>query len=53
MIDPTSELLLMGTSIDFIEEDYDKNIFESKFFFTPQKDLASACGCGVSFSPKV
>jgi Fe-S cluster assembly iron-binding protein IscA len=32
MIDPTSELLLMGTSIDFIEEDYAKNIFESRFF---------------------
>ena len=49
-IDPVSEDLLVGTTIDFQEEDYERGIFSSKFTFTPDKDLASACGCGVSFS---
>jgi len=53
LIEPLSEMLLIGTTIDFIEEDYKKNIFESRFIFTPQKDLATSCGCGVSFSPRV
>jgi iron-sulfur cluster assembly accessory protein len=52
IIDPMSEFLLLGTNIDYIKEDYSKNIFESKFIFTPQKNLASTCGCGVSFTPK-
>ena len=52
VIEPMSEMLLLGTSIDFIEENYSKNIFESKFIFTPKKDFATSCGCGVSFSPK-
>ena len=52
VIDPMSEMLLMGTTIDYIKEDYSKQIFESKFTFTPEKEIASTCGCGVSFSPK-
>ena len=52
VIDPMSEMLLMGTTIDYIKEDYNKQIFESKFTFTPEKEIASTCGCGVSFSPK-
>ena len=52
IIDPMSEFLLIGTTIDYINEDYSKNIFESKFIFTPLKEFATTCGCGVSFSPK-
>tara|TARA_B100000524_G_scaffold346165_1_gene245923 strand:- start:1348 stop:1746 length:399 start_codon:yes stop_codon:yes gene_type:complete len=52
IIDPLSEMLLLGTNIDYVSEDYDKNIFESKFIFTPDKKLATSCGCGVSFSPR-
>ena len=52
MIDPYSEMFLLGTTIDYVKEDYSKNIFESKFVFKPNKDLATTCGCGVSFSPK-
>tara|TARA_B100000886_G_scaffold325392_1_gene270899 strand:+ start:623 stop:1033 length:411 start_codon:yes stop_codon:yes gene_type:complete len=51
-IDPKSELFLLGTKIDYIKEDYKKNIFESKFVFIPDKDFATSCGCGVSFNPK-
>lgn len=47
IIDPMSELLLMGTTIDYIS-----NLYENKFTFTPDKNIASSCGCGVSFSPK-
>ena len=32
-IDPLSELHLLGTTIDYINQDYIKNIFESKFIF--------------------
>lgn len=51
IIEPLSEMLLLGTTIDYIKEDYSKNIFESKFTFTPQKNKATTCGCGISFSP--
>ena len=51
-IEPKSEFYLIGTTIDFVKEDYSKNIFESKFTFKPDKEKASSCGCGVSFSPK-
>ena len=51
-LDPMSELYLIGTTIDFVNEDYKKNIFESKFIFDIDKKLASTCGCGVSFTPK-
>ena len=52
IIEPSSEFLLLGTTIDYIKEDYSNNIFESKFIFTPKKDFATTCGCGVSFSLK-
>ncbi len=52
-IEPLSEIYLLGTTIDYIGEDYSKNIYESKFTFTPEKNRASTCGCGVSFSPKI
>jgi len=52
VIDPLSEMLLLGTTVDYIKEDFSNQIFESKFTFKPQKDLASTCGCGTSFSMK-
>tara|TARA_B100000963_G_scaffold193049_1_gene168058 strand:+ start:1055 stop:1471 length:417 start_codon:yes stop_codon:yes gene_type:complete len=52
-IDPLSEMFLLGTTIDYIKEDIDNNIFENKFKFTPNRDIATSCGCGISFSPKV
>ena len=53
MIDPLSEMLLLGTHIDYIKEDYSANVFESKFTFSQDKEKATSCGCGVSFSPKI
>tara|TARA_B100001248_G_C27045268_1_gene302703 strand:- start:98 stop:505 length:408 start_codon:yes stop_codon:yes gene_type:complete len=53
LIEPTSEILLFGTTIDYIEENFNKGIFENKFTFTPDKDVALGCGCGVSFTPKI
>ena len=52
MIDPMSEFLLIGTTIDYIHEDYSNGVFENKFVFITDKTLASSCGCGVSFTPK-
>ena len=52
-IDPIAEIYLIGTTIDYINEDFSKNIFESKFIFKPDKEKASTCGCGISFSPKL
>lgn len=52
LIEPSSEFLLLGTTIDYIPEDYANAIFENKFVFTPNKTLASSCGCGISFTPK-
>ena len=51
-IDPMSEIYLFGTTIDYIEEDYAKGIFESKFNYEIDRKLASSCGCGVSFMPR-
>tara|TARA_B100000745_G_C20024692_1_gene348540 strand:+ start:373 stop:741 length:369 start_codon:yes stop_codon:yes gene_type:complete len=51
-IDPIGEMYLLGTKIDYITEDYKKNIFENKFIFEVDKDLMSTCGCGTSFSFK-
>ena len=51
-VDPMAEIYLIGTTIDYLEEDFDKGIYENKFKFIPDKDKASTCGCGVSFSPK-
>ena len=45
-------MYLLGTTIDYVKEDYSKNIFESKFVYIPDKDKATSCGCGVSFNPK-
>jgi iron-sulfur cluster assembly accessory protein len=50
-IDPIAEIYLLGTTIDYITQDYEKNIFESKFEFIIDKKLASTCGCGISFTP--
>jgi iron-sulfur cluster assembly accessory protein len=52
ILDPSSEMLVLGTTINYINEDYSKNIYESRFVYTPQKDKATSCGCGISFSPK-
>jgi len=52
MIEPKSEILLFGTTIDYIFENHEKGIFENKFVYIPDKNLASLCGCGVSFNPK-
>ena len=52
VIDPMSEMFLLGTIIDYVKEDYDKGLFENKFIFTPDKELASSCGCGISFTPR-
>jgi iron-sulfur cluster assembly accessory protein len=51
-IDPSSEMYLLGTTIDYINEDYIKGKFENKFIFNIDKKLASSCGCGTSFTPK-
>lgn len=51
-IEPLSEMYLIGTTIDFVNEDYSKGIFESKFTYNVDKKLASSCGCGVSFMPR-
>ena len=52
VVDPLSEMFLIGTTIDYIHEDYAKGVFENKFVFIPNKTLASSCGCGISFTPK-
>lgn len=52
-VDPLSEFYLLGTEIDYIHENIERNIFENKFTFTPDKNKAATCGCGVSFSPKI
>ena len=51
-VEPLSELYLMGTTIDYIKEDYTKGQFENKFVFNVDKERASSCGCGISFTPK-
>ena len=51
-IEPLSEMHLIGTTIDYINEDFSKGIFENKFVYKIDKKLASSCGCGVSFMPR-
>ena len=51
-VDPLSEMYLLGTTIDYIYEDYSKGQFENKFIFKVDSQLLSSCGCGISFSPK-
>ena len=46
-------MYLLGTTIDYIHEDYSKGQFESKFKFELNKESMTGCGCGVSFSPKI
>ena len=50
-IDPLSEMYLLGTTIDYISEDYSNGEFESKFNFIINKKTMASCGCGISFSP--
>ena len=51
-VDPMSEMFLLGTTIDYITEDYSKGQFENKFIFEVDKELLSTCGCGTSFTLK-
>ena len=51
-VDPISEMHLLGTTIDYIKEDYSKGQFENKFIFDVDKELLLTCGCGTSFTPK-
>jgi len=51
-IDPLSEMYLLGTTVDYVSEDYSAGIYESKFVFRPNRDVAGTCGCGVSFYMK-
>ena len=51
-IEPLSEMHLIGTTVDYINEDFSKGIFENKFVYKIDKKLASSCGCGVSFMPR-
>ena len=48
-IDPLSEMYLLGTTVDYVQENYQKGIFESKFNFVINKESMNSCGCGVSF----
>ena len=52
IIDPISELYLLGTTVDYVNESIENNIFESKFTFKPNKNITDICGCGISFTPK-
>ena len=52
-VDPASEMYLLGTTIDYIREDYQKGQYENKFVFQIDKKRATSCGCGTSFSPKI
>ena len=49
-VDPMSEMFLIGTEIDYVPEDIENNVFDSKFVFN--NDGAMTCGCGSSFVPK-
>ena len=51
-VDPLSEMYLLGTTIDYVKEDFSKKIYESKFIYEADKNLMTKCGCGTSFSPK-
>ena len=51
-VEPLSEMNLLGTTIDYVTEDYVKGQFENKFIFNVNKELMTTCGCGTSFTPK-
>jgi Fe-S cluster assembly iron-binding protein IscA len=46
-IEPLSEMYLLGTTIDYVEEDISNGIFENKFVYKIDKNIASTCGCGI------
>ena len=48
MIEPMSEMLLLGTTIDYVREDYSK-IYLRVDLYLLLKRFATACGCGISF----
>ena len=50
-IDPLSELYLIGTTIDYQYEDYQKGIYENRFLYHVDKSTTATCGCGTSFTP--
>ena len=50
-IEPSSKIYLIGTTIDYVEEDISNGIFENKFVYKIDKNRACKCGCGVSFIP--
>ena len=51
-IDPMSEMYLIGTTIDYQYEDFDKGIYENKFLYNVDTTKATTCGCGTSFTPR-
>ncbi len=51
-VEPKSEIYLLGTTIDYVREDYAKAQYENKFVFRVDKQLATTCGCGTSFTPR-
>ena len=51
-VDPVAEMHLLGTTIDYVTEDFSKGHFENKFIYEIDKDRMTSCGCGVSFMPK-
>jgi iron-sulfur cluster assembly protein len=51
-VDPLSEMFLVGSQIDFVEQDVANNVFDSKFVFSHEKGTVFSCGCGTSFMPK-
>ena len=50
-IDPVTEMILLGTTIDYIKKDYEQGVFENTFVFIPDKEYGISCGCGKSFQP--
>jgi len=52
-VDRMSELHVLGTTIDYEEKNYSKGIIDEGFKYIPEKDFATMCGCGISFSPKI
>lgn len=51
-VDPLTELHLHGSTIDYVNEDINKGLFESKFVFLVNKKDTATCGCGTSFYKK-
>ena len=51
-IDPLSEIYLINTTTDYLNEDFENNIYESKFVYLRDSSDVSTFGCGISFLPK-